>query len=235
MRASWDEYFMEIAQVVATRATCDRKHVGAVVVRDKNIIATGYNGSIPGTEHCDDVGHLMAFDPNTQRESCIRTVHAEANAVSQAAKHNGGSDGATIYVTASPCWTCFRYIASSGIKRIVFGELYFDERIWKFAKDAKIELVDLTKSRAEPQGPFKIVVICEGEDLDVHVNPGAPRQDVLSLALKQKGYDLSKTQYHGLAWHLRNERGERLDLAAPVLKEDNGIRWLITPTIGYGG
>src|SRR4051812_47721068 len=80
-RPSWDEYFLGIAQQVATRATCSRKHVGAVIVSlDRNILATGYNGSIPGTPHCDDAGHLLVFDPNTQRESCVRTIHAEANA-----------------------------------------------------------------------------------------------------------------------------------------------------------
>lgn len=136
---------MEIAAVVASRATCDRKHVGAVIVSaDKNILATGYNGSVPGTAHCDDAGHMMVFDPNTSRESCVRTVHAEANAIAQAAKHGSALAGGTIYTTASPCWPCFKLIASAGIKRIVFGELYKDERIWDFARTARIDLVDLS-------------------------------------------------------------------------------------------
>jgi len=80
-RASWDEYFMAIARVVATRSTCDRKHVGAVIVREKMILTTGYNGSIRGLEHCDDVGHLM------EEGHCVRTVHAEANAIVQATTH----------------------------------------------------------------------------------------------------------------------------------------------------
>lgn len=144
-RSDWDVYFMNIAHEVATRATCDRKHVGAVIVRDKVILSTGYNGSIRGTAHCDEVGHMMEFDPNRGMESCVRTVHAEANAIVQAAKTGAMIDGGTIYTTASPCWPCFKLIANSGLKRVVFGELYRDERIYQFAKEAKIELVDLSK------------------------------------------------------------------------------------------
>jgi dCMP deaminase len=150
MRKDWDRYFMDIAFQAATRATCDRKHVGAVIVSpDRNILATGYNGSIPGTPHCDDAGHMMIFDPNTNRESCVRTVHAEANAIVQAAKHGSRIQGGTIYTTASPCWPCFKLIASAGLRRIVFGELYRDERIYEFAKTAKIELQHLPK----PESP----------------------------------------------------------------------------------
>jgi len=144
-RSNWDHYFMNIAREVATRATCDRKHVGAVIVRDKVILSTGYNGSIRGTAHCDDVGHMMEFDPNRGMDACVRTVHAEANAIVQAAKTGAMIDGGTIYTTASPCWPCFKLIANSGLKRIVFGELYRDARIHQFAKEAKIELVDLSK------------------------------------------------------------------------------------------
>ena len=142
-RASWDEYFMNIAREVATRSTCDRKFVGAVIVRDRSILATGYNGSIRGLPHCDDVGHLM------EEGHCVRTVHAEANAIVQAASNGTRIDGAGIYVTASPCWGCFRLIANSGIKRIVFGELYRDQKIFTNAQDAGIELVDFSKHVAE--------------------------------------------------------------------------------------
>lgn len=148
-RADWDQYFMDIAKQVATRATCDRKHVGAVIVRDKVILSTGYNGSIKGSPHCDDVGHMMQFDANRGMESCVRTVHAEANAIAQAAKNGVAIDGASIYVTASPCWPCFKLIANSGIKKVVFGELYRDERIYQFSKDAQIELVDLSSAKAD--------------------------------------------------------------------------------------
>jgi len=137
-RASWDEYFLELAKVVATRATCDRRHVGAVIVRDRTVLATGYNGSIRGLPHCDEVGHLM------ENGHCVRTVHAEANAIAQAAKNGVGIDGASIYITASPCWVCFRLIANAGLSRIAFGEFYRDERIFEAAGLAGIELVDLT-------------------------------------------------------------------------------------------
>lgn len=141
-RASWDEYFMSIAKVVATRATCDRKHVGAVIVRDRSILATGYNGSIRGLPHCDEDGHLM------EDGHCVRTVHAESNAIAQAAKNGVRIDDASIYVTASPCWGCFRLIANSGIRRIVFGEFYRDPKIFEFSQRLGIELVDLSATSA---------------------------------------------------------------------------------------
>jgi dCMP deaminase len=139
-RVSWDIYFMNIARQVATRSTCDRKHVGAVVVRDKTILSTGYNGSIRGSSHCDDVGHLM------ENDHCVRTVHAEANAIAQAARNGVRIDGAEIYVTASPCWNCFKLLANSGVRRICYGEFYRDARIHDFAEEIGIELVDLTSA-----------------------------------------------------------------------------------------
>ncbi len=136
-RSSWDQYFMDIAKQVASRATCERKHVGALLVRDKTILSTGYNGSIRGLPHCDDVGHMM------ENGHCVATVHAEANAIIQAAKNGVAIDGATIYTTASPCWPCFKLIANSGCVRIVFGEFYRDQRIFDFASRLNIELVSL--------------------------------------------------------------------------------------------
>ena len=137
-RVPWDQYFMNIAKEVATRSTCPRKHVGAVIVRDKTILSTGYNGSIRGTEHCDEVGHMM------EDGHCVRTIHAEANAVIQAATNGTAIQDASIYVTASPCWNCFKMIANAGITRIVFGEFYRDERIFQVAQQLGIELVDMT-------------------------------------------------------------------------------------------
>jgi dCMP deaminase len=130
---------MNIAREVATRSTCDRKFVGAVVVRDRSILATGYNGSIRGLPHCDEEGHLM------EEGHCVRTVHAEANAIVQAAKSGVRIEGAGIYVTASPCWGCFRLIANAGINRIVFGEFYRDNKIFEFSQKLGIELVDFSK------------------------------------------------------------------------------------------
>lgn len=137
MRKSWDEYFMAIAREVATRSTCDRKHVGAVIVREKMILATGYNGSIRGLPHCDDEGHLM------EDNHCVRTVHAEANAIVQAARNGMRVEDAGIYVTASPCFGCFKLVANAGIRRIVFGEFYRDHRIFEFSKLLGIDLVHL--------------------------------------------------------------------------------------------
>ena len=108
-RTSWDEYFMEIARQVASRATCDRKHVGALLVRDRIILSTGYNGSIRGMPHCDEVGHLM------ENGHCVATVHAEANAVLQAARTGVRIEGSALYTTASPCWPCFKLVANAGI------------------------------------------------------------------------------------------------------------------------
>jgi dCMP deaminase len=142
-RSSWDQYFMDIAKQVATRATCDRKHVGAVLVRDRTILSTGYNGSIRGLPHCDDEGHMM------ENGHCVATVHAEANAIIQAAKNGVAIDEATIYTTASPCWACFKLIANAGCKRIVFAEFYRDPRIFQFAAKLGVELVALVEVARE--------------------------------------------------------------------------------------
>ena len=101
-RVSWGTYFMNIAQEVATRSTCDRKHVGAVIVRDKTILSTGYNGSIKGLPHCDEAGCEMV------EGHCVRTTHAEANAIVQAAKNGVKIELSEIYVTASPCYNCLK-------------------------------------------------------------------------------------------------------------------------------
>lgn len=136
-RVDWDEYFMNIARSVSTRSTCDRKFVGAVIVRDKTILSTGYNGSIRKMPHCSEVGHLM------DHGHCVATIHAEANAIIQSAKNGVRIDGATIYTTASPCWNCFKLIANAGIHRICYGEFYRDERVFPIARRLKIELVPL--------------------------------------------------------------------------------------------
>lgn len=137
MRAGWNEYFMGIAHQAATRSTCLRKKVGAVIVRDKTILSTGYNGSIRGLAHCEDVGCMI------EDGHCVATVHAEANAIIQAAKNGVAIDGAELYTSASPCWGCFKLIANSGIRRIYYGEFYQDERSREVASRLGIELVDL--------------------------------------------------------------------------------------------
>jgi len=138
-RVDWHEYFMNIATEVATRSTCDRKHVGAVIVRDKTILSTGYNGSVRGLPHCDDAGHMM------EDGHCVATIHAEANAIIQAAKNGVRVDGADIYITASPCWNCFKIVTNAGIKNIYYGEFYRDDRIFDAAKTLKM-LVSQIKS-----------------------------------------------------------------------------------------
>jgi dCMP deaminase len=135
---------MNIAEQVATRSTCDRKHIGAVIVRDKTILSTGYNGSLRGAPHCDDAGHDM------DNGHCVRTVHAEANAVAQAAKNGVGIDSSELYVTASPCLNCFKLVANSGIKAVYYKEFYRDERITDYARQAGIRLVYMGKKDLPP-------------------------------------------------------------------------------------
>lgn len=139
-RVDWHTYFMNIARQAATRSTCDRKQVGAVIVRDRTILSTGYNGSIRGLPHCDDVGH------DIENDHCVATIHAEANAIIQAAKNGVNIDGAEIYTTANPCWFCFKLIANSGIRRIFFGEFYRDEKSIRIAGKIGIELIDLSSA-----------------------------------------------------------------------------------------
>jgi len=137
-RLGWHDYFMGSARVVAARSTCDRKHVGAVIVRDRAILSTGYNGSIRGMAHCDEAGHMM------ENGHCVATIHAETNAILQAAKNGVRIEGAEIYTTASPCWNCFKMIANAGILTIYFGEFYREDRIYRHAELAGIRLVDLS-------------------------------------------------------------------------------------------
>jgi len=140
-RASWDEYFMNIAREVATRSTCPRKAVGAVIVRDKTILSTGYNGSVRGLQHCTEIGCMM------EDGHCVRTIHAEINALVQAAKNGTSIAGAHFYVTASPCWHCFKCIANAGVQRIVFGEFYRDERIFEVSREIGLTLSEVEPSR----------------------------------------------------------------------------------------
>jgi len=163
-RASWDEYFMSIAQVVATRSTCQRKYVGAVLVRNRTILSTGYNGSIRGMPHCDDVGHDL------EGGHCIATIHAEANAILQAAKNGVTIDGAEIYTTASPCWNCFKLIANAGIRTIYYGEFYRDRKSFEVARRLGIELADLGSAargrRAARSGGGALAAGCDWQAPD---------------------------------------------------------------------
>jgi dCMP deaminase len=126
-RPSWDDYFLELSDTVAKRATCDRGRSGCVIVRNNRILATGYVGSPPGLPHCDDVGHLMkkVIDDDGQvRSHCMRTIHAEQNALCQAARHGIPLEGATLYCKMEPCRVCAMMIISVGIIRVVARRRY---------------------------------------------------------------------------------------------------------------
>lgn len=127
MRPSWDDYFLGLVDEVATRATCDRGKSGSVVVRDKRIICTGYVGSPSGMPHCDDAGHdfkQVIDDDGTTRQHCVRTVHAEQNAIVQAARYGLQLEGTTLYCSMEPCRVCAMLIASTGISRVVARKRY---------------------------------------------------------------------------------------------------------------
>ena len=127
IRPTWDEYFMEVARTIAKRATCDRGRSGCVIARDRQLLVTGYVGSPVGLPHCDDVGHLMKkviHDDDSISQHCMRTVHAEQNAICQAAKLGVALDGATVYCKMTPCRTCAMLIINCGIKRVVCEKKY---------------------------------------------------------------------------------------------------------------
>lgn len=144
-RVDWHTYFMNIARQVSTRSTCPRKRVGAVIARDRTILSTGYNGSIRGLPHCEDVGCVI------EEGHCIATVHAEANAIIHAARNGVAIAGSELYTTASPCYPCFKLMANAGIERVYYGEFYRDEKSLAVARQAGIELVDLgTSATTQP-------------------------------------------------------------------------------------
>lgn len=144
-RLPWDEYFLELVKTVAKRATCDRGRSGCVIVRDKRVISTGYVGSPPGLDHCDDVGHLMKEmidEDGTVRKHCVRTIHAEQNAICQAARLGIALEGATLYCKMEPCRVCAMLIISCGITKVVSQKRYHaaqDTR--EMFKKAGVELV----------------------------------------------------------------------------------------------
>ncbi len=122
MRQSWEEYFLMLAGHVSTRGTCDRLQAGCVLVRDKRILATGYNGSLPGADHCNDVGHLI------MNGHCVATEHAERNAVANAARVGVSTMGATAFITHTPCWDCIKHLAAAGITSIIYDLEYDNAR-----------------------------------------------------------------------------------------------------------
>lgn len=143
-RPSWDEYFLKVVDTVSERSTCDRGKAGAVVVKDKRILSTGYAGSPPGQPHCDDVGHLMrrvVDEDDNISQHCVRTIHAEANALVQAAKFGIPVEGATLYTRFEPCYACAMLIVGAGIRRVVARRKYHAaEESRKLLRNANIEL-----------------------------------------------------------------------------------------------
>ena len=149
-RPSWDEYFIGMADYVSTRATCDRGRSGCVIARDKRVISTGYVGSPPGLPHCDDVGHdlhTIINEDGSQSVHCIRTAHAEQNAMVQAARFGVGLDGSTIYCKMVPCHVCAKMIVTAGIKRVVAKmDYHLSKKTKEILKLAGIKLDIINKA-----------------------------------------------------------------------------------------
>lgn len=148
-RPSWDEYFMNLAGSVGERGTCDRGRSGCVIVKNKRILTTGYVGSPMGLAHCDEVGHQMnkvTHSDGTESMHCIRTVHAEQNAMIQAARTGIALEGSTVYCKMVPCYVCAKLIVNAGIKRVVaFRDYHASKQSKRIFKEAKIKLDIINK------------------------------------------------------------------------------------------
>ncbi|MCT4597582.1 MAG: cytidine/deoxycytidylate deaminase family protein [Vallitalea sp.] len=142
MRPSWDEYFMDIVDIIKGRSTCLRRQVGAVIVKDRQILTSGYNGAPSGCQHCEEIGCLRQKlnIPSGQRHELCRASHAEQNAIVQAAMHGISIEGGTIYVTDQPCVICSKLIINSGLKRVVFRGDYPDELSMELLREANISV-----------------------------------------------------------------------------------------------
>jgi len=145
MRPSWDDYFMDIANLVKTRSTCRRRQVGALIVKDRKILSTGYNGAPTGCAHCLDIGCLREElnIPSGQRHELCRGIHAEQNAIVQAANSGTSVKGGTMYVTHQPCVLCAKMIINAGIEKIVFKGEYPDDMSMDLLKEAGIDVYKL--------------------------------------------------------------------------------------------
>ncbi|OOO00065.1 MAG: cytidine deaminase [Epulopiscium sp. Nele67-Bin004] len=142
MRPTWEQYFIDIAHLVKTRSTCLRRQVGAVVVKDKRILSTGYNGAPTGCTHCTDIGCLRTKlnIPSGERHELCRALHAEQNAIAQAAEHGISMNGATIYVTTQPCTMCAKMLINAGISKIIYEGDYPDELALELLQETGIIL-----------------------------------------------------------------------------------------------
>jgi dCMP deaminase len=161
LRPSWDEYFMDITHLVSKRSTCLRRQVGSVLVKDKKILATGYNGAPSRIEHCLDIGCLrrQMGIPSGERHELCRGLHAEQNGIIQAAYHGVGIQGATLYCTNHPCIICSKMIINAGIERIVYEEGYADALSAKMLRESEIKIERFDRNqkavgkRQKPKGP----------------------------------------------------------------------------------
>jgi dCMP deaminase len=145
VRPGMDEYFMEIATVVAKRSTCLRNQVGALFVRNKRILTTGYNGAPSGLDHCDLVGCARDGVASGTRHELCRAVHAEQNAIIQAALHGISIEGATLYCTHQPCVLCAKMMINAKVSRVVYSQSYPDDTALKFLAQAGVEVIRLTE------------------------------------------------------------------------------------------
>ena len=150
-RPSWDEYFLEIANLVATRSTCLRRKVGAVIVKDKRILSTGYNGAPRGLPHCLDIGCLREKlnIPHGERHELCRGIHAEQNAIIQAATSGTNIDSSILYSTHFPCSLCIKMIINSGIRKIFYLEGYPDDLAKTLSGEANLEMIQLKLNKDE--------------------------------------------------------------------------------------
>ncbi len=167
-RPSWDEYFMRMAYMAATRSTCTRRKVGAVIVKDKRIISTGYNGPPTGSLHCDETGCLreQLHIPSGERHELCRGLHAEQNAIIQAASNGTAISGGVIYVTTHPCVVCSKMLINAGIKEIIFAEGYPDElsELMLIESDMKTRKYDVSENFKNLLFEGNFDLIREGED-----------------------------------------------------------------------
>lgn len=150
-RPSWDQYFMDITRLVATRSTCLRRQVGAILVKERNILATGYNGVPSGISHCDVVGCLRERlkVPSGERHELCRGLHAEQNAIIQAARHGINIDGSTLYCTTMPCIICTKMLINAGISTIVYAEGYADDLAREMLAETGISICQFNPEDSE--------------------------------------------------------------------------------------
>jgi len=150
-RPSWDQYFMDITRLVATRSTCLRRQVGAILVKERNILATGYNGVPSGISHCEAVGCLREKHkvPSGERHELCRGLHAEQNAIIQAARHGINIDGSTLYCTTMPCIICTKMLINAGIKTVIYAEGYSDELAREMIAETGITVIHFTSGIQE--------------------------------------------------------------------------------------